>query len=266
MGGGGHQDVLAAEFEKHVSGGIDELRSLKYDPTQFVLMVKKWGAVGAAKRLLASGGDVSSGFSKLTMLGRLDASIEYAVCLPWFSELFTDEEIERAERRLELHEFAVDRFQRMPDPQWFLDLPSHRGPVEEVAAIPAARSYRQRVEVLEAQESAAGPARRPATGTEIVRSAAARALVTERSGGRCENPDCFSPGFEAVGRNGEPILEVDHVHGLAEGGRDHPVNMIAVCPNCHAVKTRGQDGQVAALGALFARVARERHADALAHG
>ncbi|MBY8885163.1 hypothetical protein K7472_09940 [Streptomyces sp. PTM05] len=26
---------------------------------------------------------------------------------------------------------------------------------------------------------------------------------------------------------------------IADCGRDHPVQMVALCPNCHAVKTRG---------------------------
>ncbi|MFF0000979.1 HNH endonuclease signature motif containing protein [Streptomyces avermitilis] len=40
---------------------------------------------------------------------------------------------------------------------------------------------------------------------------------------------------------GEPILEVDHIDDPAAGGRDHPSTMIALCPNCHANKTRGAD-------------------------
>ena len=38
---------------------------------------------------------------------------------------------------------------------------------------------------------------------------------------------------------GDPVLEVDHIHDLALGGPDDPAQMIALCPNCHAVKTRG---------------------------
>jgi 5-methylcytosine-specific restriction protein A len=38
---------------------------------------------------------------------------------------------------------------------------------------------------------------------------------------------------------GRAILEVDHVDDLALGGPDHPRHMIALCPNCHAAKTRG---------------------------
>jgi 5-methylcytosine-specific restriction enzyme A len=28
--------------------------------------------------------------------------------------------------------------------------------------------------------------------------------------------------------------------GRAQGGPDHPEQMIALCPNCHAIKTRGR--------------------------
>jgi 5-methylcytosine-specific restriction protein A len=38
---------------------------------------------------------------------------------------------------------------------------------------------------------------------------------------------------------GSAILEVDHVQDLAKGGLDGPGQMIALCPNCHAIKTRG---------------------------
>ncbi|MFI0412184.1 HNH endonuclease [Actinomadura sp. 3N508] len=43
--------------------------------------------------------------------------------------------------------------------------------------------------------------------------------------------------------NGDPLLEVDHVQDRAKWGRDHPVQMIALCPNCHAIKTRGRTGE-----------------------
>ena len=60
-----------------------------------------------------------------------------------------------------------------------------------------------------------------------------------RSEGRCENPSC-SGDVRDVTDKGEPILEVDHVQDLAKGGADNPVQMIALCPNCHAIKTRGK--------------------------
>jgi 5-methylcytosine-specific restriction protein A len=36
---------------------------------------------------------------------------------------------------------------------------------------------------------------------------------------------------------------VDHVNELARGGQDIPDTMIALCPNCHALKTRGSNRQ-----------------------
>jgi len=74
-----------------------------------------------------------------------------------------------------------------------------------------------------------------------VRSRSVRAAVLERCGGFCENPDCPNPGFQAFTAAGDPILQVDHIQDLAADGADHVDNMIALCPNCHAVKTLGRD-------------------------
>lgn len=85
-----------------------------------------------------------------------------------------------------------------------------------------------------------GQRRRP-TGvvrTDYPRSAAARRAVLLRCAGRCESPRCTGMPAEP-NRKGEPILDVDHVKDLALGGDDHPLNMVALCPNCHAIKTRG---------------------------
>jgi len=42
-----------------------------------------------------------------------------------------------------------------------------------------------------------------------------------------------------VDSRGNPILQVDHIVPLSEGGSDRPSNMIAICPNCHVAKTIG---------------------------
>ena len=39
---------------------------------------------------------------------------------------------------------------------------------------------------------------------------------------------------------GQPLLEVDHIQDLALGGEDNPAQMIALCPNCHTIKTHGR--------------------------
>lgn len=53
----------------------------------------------------------------------------------------------------------------------------------------------------------------------------------------CERPAPF------IRRNDDPYLEVHHIVALAEGGADHPTNVAAICPNCHARVTHGKDGK-----------------------
>ncbi len=62
--------------------------------------------------------------------------------------------------------------------------------------------------------------------------------VLLRSEGHCESPRCTGEPQDITDA-GHPILEVDHIQDLAKGGLDHPEQMIALCPNCHAIKTRG---------------------------
>jgi 5-methylcytosine-specific restriction protein A len=92
------------------------------------------------------------------------------------------------------------------------------------------------------------------------RSAAAREAVLLRSSGRCENPHCTGD-VQDVTDSGAPILEVDHVRDLAEGGPDKPDQMIALCPNCHATKTRGRTRDQLQQELLV--VAGQRHQEAI---
>ncbi|MEK2491023.1 HNH endonuclease signature motif containing protein [Kitasatospora purpeofusca] len=120
--------------------------------------------------------------------------------------------------------------------------PSKGVPGTGLATVPAQRavsSYRVRVEALERVQARVGRQQRSTEVEQVVRSKEARALVIERSGGGCENPQCGNPDFREVTPAGLPILQVDHVLDLSPGGEDHPVNMAALCPNCHAVKTHG---------------------------
>jgi predicted HNH restriction endonuclease len=64
---------------------------------------------------------------------------------------------------------------------------------------------------------------------------------------------------EVTGAAGDPILEIDHIHDLAKDGPDDPIQMIALCPNCHAVKTRSRDREQ--LRQRLFEVARQRHQD-----
>ena len=61
------------------------------------------------------------------------------------------------------------------------------------------------------------------------RSAAVRETVLIRAGGFCEL--CNEPGF--VTAVGSVYLETHHVVTLADGGPDHPSNVVAICPKDH---------------------------------
>lgn len=88
------------------------------------------------------------------------------------------------------------------------------------------------------------------------RSQSAREAVILRSGGRCENPSCLGHPLERTDA-GAPILEVDHVNDLGRGGLDLPETMVALCPNCHALKTHGQNRHT--LRKKLLGIAHDRH-------
>ncbi|MEU3503386.1 HNH endonuclease signature motif containing protein [Streptomyces hundungensis] len=105
---------------------------------------------------------------------------------------------------------------------------------------------------------------RPLVGQRLSRIAASRDAVLERSQGSCENPSCPDPRYtSARSRNGSYLLEVDHVDDHARGGEDLPRAMIALCPNCHALKTRGTVTEE--FRALLRTTALARHHELLPH-
>jgi 5-methylcytosine-specific restriction protein A len=97
---------------------------------------------------------------------------------------------------------------------------------------------------------------RPRASVDILRLESARRAVLLRSEGHCESPHCTGEPQDITDA-GHPILEVDHVQDLAKGGPDHPEQMIALCPNCHAIKTRGRTRE--RLRDELLTVARQRH-------
>jgi 5-methylcytosine-specific restriction enzyme A len=132
------------------------------------------------------------------------------------------------------------------------------------AAAPEAQAAPSYVALLERIDQRGQP-RRPdgvVVRTDYQRSAAARRAVLIRSGGRCESSRCTGMPAEP-GRRGQPILDVDHIHDLAKGGEDHPCNMVALCPNCHACKTRGRN--VARWRQELTRAATQAHERAIAN-
>jgi hypothetical protein len=59
-----------------------------------------------------------------------------------------------------------------------------------------------------------------------------------RSRGICEGCERPAPFMR---RNGQPYLEIHHIQALGGGGADHPLNVAALCPNCHSHVTHGKD-------------------------
>jgi 5-methylcytosine-specific restriction protein A len=105
-------------------------------------------------------------------------------------------------------------------------------------SVVSAAQYEKLCALVDRRERSIQGKRRPAVTNDPIRSAAARRAVIERSEGACENPGCGGQPADRTDR-GLPILDVDHITEITAGGRDHPSQMIALCPNCHAVKTRG---------------------------
>ncbi|NDV90499.1 HNH endonuclease [Alteromonas sp. 345S023] len=61
------------------------------------------------------------------------------------------------------------------------------------------------------------------------RAEAIKKYVLARANGICEGCEKPAPFRTSKG----PYLECHHLHRLADGGPDHPRNVIALCPNCH---------------------------------
>ncbi|MFI2029549.1 HNH endonuclease [Streptomyces buecherae] len=128
------------------------------------------------------------------------------------------------------------------------------GEVPHAARVAA--QYDRLCRSVERDEAARRGRRVPRQSQRPLRSAPAREAVLLRCGGRCENPYCPGQPDDRTDA-GQPILEVDHVVEITADGRDHPSQMIALCPNCHAVKTRGSTRE--AFRAELLRVAARLH-------
>ncbi|MFJ5914341.1 HNH endonuclease [Streptomyces ardesiacus] len=117
-------------------------------------------------------------------------------------------------------------------------------------------AYRRLAQKAEANAERRGQIKKPTLADRYVRDPSARAAVIKRCRGRCESPRCAGHPTELT-TAGLPILQVDHVEDLANEGPDVPSNMIALCPNCHALKTYGANKE--RLRRLLAATARRLH-------
>ncbi|MFZ5821222.1 MAG: hypothetical protein ACOYYJ_15105 [Chloroflexota bacterium] len=90
---------LAAEFTQALEQTIEIAKEHKYTPTLFMQMLREYGGVETAKRLLANK-EAQTGLYKLWELDLLRESMEAVVLRKKFESLFTEEELAEAHRRL----------------------------------------------------------------------------------------------------------------------------------------------------------------------
>jgi 5-methylcytosine-specific restriction protein A len=73
--------------------------------------------------------------------------------------------------------------------------------------------------------------RKKANVSTYSRSPLVAAITLKRAAWRCEVEGCTSPILE--GNDGKPLVEVHHLHRLADGGADDIGNTVCICPNHH---------------------------------
>lgn len=75
---------------------------------------------------------------------------------------------------------------------------------------------------------------------------------------RMADGECVGCGESApfVDQNGEPFLEVHHLHRRSDGGPDDPENVIAICPNCHRRAHYGENKEE--FNEMLIEIARDR--------
>jgi hypothetical protein len=120
------ESELARRFRQHVLADVDYLKSRGYNPTRFLGMIaQNKSVVTVAKMLFANPRLTSEGFERLWEMGELRRNVEFAASLPWFRELFTEDELDEARTRLSLHDFPVDEqlaAAAAHPPDWAADL------------------------------------------------------------------------------------------------------------------------------------------------
>src|SRR5262245_55889536 len=90
----------AAEFEAACWQAIAEAQSRGYNPTYWISMINRHGAVAAAKLLLEKD-ELQDGFLKLISMRRPNLTVEWAVLDAHWSHLFHQKHLDAARRRLD---------------------------------------------------------------------------------------------------------------------------------------------------------------------
>ena len=120
------ESELARRFRQHVVADVDYLKSRGYNPTRFLGMIAQCGsAVTVTEILFTNPRLTSQGSERLWEMGELSRSVEFVAILPWFRDLFTEDELYEARSRLAVHEFPVEEklvAAAAHPPDWVTDL------------------------------------------------------------------------------------------------------------------------------------------------
>ena len=84
--------ALEEKLRVELISNTKECRKLGYNPTAFLEMLNKYGALGTVQKLIHAP-HVSDGYSKLFMLGRLDLTLEAIMLKPEYQILLTKDEL-----------------------------------------------------------------------------------------------------------------------------------------------------------------------------
>ena len=90
---------LESEFHQAMLNIYAEAAKLGYHATYFLRMVRQYGGLNTAKKLIRES-TIQYGMTRLWELGRLDLSVEAHVVRERWAPLFTDAERRKARERL----------------------------------------------------------------------------------------------------------------------------------------------------------------------
>jgi 5-methylcytosine-specific restriction protein A len=112
--------------------------------------------------------------------------------------------------------------------------------LSEAAAAVADKSLDELRAIAKSDGAKSGQGKKGSPPTVYERSEAVKRYVRARAAGSCEG--CGDPA-PFLDKQGQPYLEPHHTERLADGGPDHPENVIALCPNCHRRVHSSADGE-----------------------
>ena len=94
------QDKLLGAFDERMRQIHDQAKECGYHATRFIQMVNAEGGLHTAQKLLSAKG-YSEGLTRLWEEKRLDISMEATVLQEPWCELFTEEELAKARKKLD---------------------------------------------------------------------------------------------------------------------------------------------------------------------